>query len=184
MPQSISPNHPLSQLFESLVEHSFTRVLQEHEPRVLAYMVNLLVRFAHIDNLYCIRDAQGRVLHAVADMLQEGDVLMNATSFAREREVHRHIGDFTLFWSGVYPEALPRIRHSLSKDTLIDYVQQGKRSYYIVSTFEEGDWATEAPLFRKLSERFELYMFGLNLVRQGWERLAREHFLRWKQMLQ
>jgi len=39
-------------------------------------------------------------------------------------------------------------------------------------------------LFRRLSERFELYMFGLNLVRQGWERLAREHFERWQRGLQ
>ena len=26
------------------------------------------------------------------------------------REIHRHIGDFTLFWAGVYPEALPRLQ--------------------------------------------------------------------------
>jgi hypothetical protein len=184
MPQPISEQHPLRQLFGTLVEQAFTRVLQEYEPAVLRYMVNLLTEFTHIDNIYRIRDARGRALQEVAEMLAEGDMLLNATSFAREREVHRHIGDFTLFWSGVYPEAMPRLRHALSKDALIDYVQQGKKSYYIVSTFEEGEWRHEAPLFRRLSERFELYMFGLNLVRQGWERLAREHFERWQRGLQ
>lgn len=184
MPQTISEGHPLRQLFSTLVEQAFTRVLQEYQPDVLRYMVNLLTEFTHIDNVYCIRDARGRPLHEVAKMLAEGDVLLNATSFAREREVHRHIGDFTLFWSGVYPEAMPRLLHALSKDALIDYIQQGKKSYYIVSTFEEGKWRHEAPLFRQLSERFELYMFGLNLVRQGWERLAREHFERWRSGLQ
>ena len=24
----------------------------------------------------------------------------------RRRECHRHVGDYTLFWTGVYPEAL------------------------------------------------------------------------------
>ncbi len=184
MPQAISEAHPLRQLFDTLVEQAFTRVLQEYQPDVLRYMVNLLTDFTHMDNVYRVRDVRGKPLREVAEMLAEGDMLLNATSFFREREVHRHIGDVTLFWSGVYPEAMPRLRHALSKDALIDYVQQGKRSYYIVSTFDEGEWGQEAPMFRRLSERFELYMFGLNLVRQGWERIAREHFERWQRRLQ
>lgn len=184
MPQAIPESHPLRQLFGTLVEQAFTRVLQEHQVEVLRYMVNLLTEFTHMDNVYRIRDAHGMPLREVAEMLAEGDILLNATSFSREREVHRHIGDFTLFWSGVYPEAIPHLRHALSKDALIDYVQQGKKSYHIVSTFDIGEWKQEAPLFRRLSERFELYMFGLNLVRQGWERIAREHFQRWQHLLQ
>ena len=51
------------------------------------------------------------------------------------REYHRHIGDFTLFWTGVYPEMLRRLQSLLSKDRFVDYCEQGKRSYYIASTF-------------------------------------------------
>ena len=62
MPQPISERHPLRQLFGTLVEQAFTRVLQEYEPNVLRYMVNLLTEFTHIDNVYRIRDARGRAL--------------------------------------------------------------------------------------------------------------------------
>ncbi len=86
------------------------------------------------------------------------------------REFHRHIGDFTLFWTGVYPEALRRLRSVLSKDHFIDYCEQGKRSYYIASTFEEENYQVEAPVLRRLSQEFELCAFGLNRVRQEWER--------------
>jgi len=86
------------------------------------------------------------------------------------REYYRHIGDFTLFWTGVYPEALRRLQNSLSKDHFIDYCEQGKRSYYIASTFEEDPYRDEAPVLRRLSEEYELCAYGLNQVRQEWER--------------
>jgi hypothetical protein len=86
------------------------------------------------------------------------------------REVYRHIGDFTLFWTGVYPEALGRLRSVFSKDSFIDYCEQGKRSYFIASTFEEDPYRAEAPVLRRLSEEFELCAYGLNQVRREWER--------------
>ena len=62
----------------------------------------------------------------------------------RRRECHRHVGDFTLFWTGVYPESLAMLRSSLSADHLVDYQQQGKRSYYLASTYAARD---DAPVF-------------------------------------
>ena len=86
------------------------------------------------------------------------------------REVHRHIGDFTLFWTGVYPEMVNRLRTALSRDHFIDYCEQGKRSYYIASTFEDDAYRDEVPVLRRLSEDFELCAYGLNQVRREWER--------------
>ena len=85
------------------------------------------------------------------------------------REVHRHIGDFTLFWTGVFPEAVKKLRSSLCKDYFVDYCEQGKRSYYIASTFEDDHFQEEVPVLRRLSEEFELCAFGLNEVRKEWE---------------
>ena len=99
-------------------------------------------------------------------MLVEGDVVLHATSFDREREVHKHIGDFALFWTGVYPEMLRHFRAAHRADHLVDYVAQGRRSYQIASTFDHGPYAGEAPVLRRLSEQFETCMLGLNLVRK------------------
>ena len=117
-------------------------------------------------------------------MLYYADVRLGAQSFYQEREVHRHIGDFTLFWTGVYPEALPRLRASLRKDHLIDYVKQGKESYRLVSLFDIGEWREEAPMFRRLSENFEVAMQGLYAVRQMWEQMARESFIQFRRQVE
>ena len=48
--------------------------------------------------------------------------------------------------------------------------EQGKRSYYIASTFEDEPYRDEAPVLRRLSEEFELCAYGLNRVREELER--------------
>jgi hypothetical protein len=142
------------------------------DPRLTDYLSELLSRFIHIDAIYRLRDARGRRLAEVAEMMIEAES-MPAEGRTR-REVHRHIGDFTLFWTGVYPEALNRLRSILSKDHFVDYCEQGKRSYYIASTFADEPYREEAPVLRRLSEEFELFAYGLNQVRREWERQGLE----------
>lgn len=166
MKSQIPADHPLRQLFGALVQRTFLQQLGVHEPGVPEYVSGLLVNFIHRDQIFRIRDARGRPLEEVAEMLMEGDVRLNATSFDREREVHKHIGDFTLFWTGIYPEMLRYLRAPSRRDHLIDYVQQGRLSYRIASTFTHGPYSQEAPILRALSEEFELCMIGLNLVRR------------------
>jgi hypothetical protein len=59
-------------------------------------------------------------------------------------------------------------------------VQAGKESYAIVSSFEQFEYRDEVPLFRRLSENFELCVVGLNLVKQDMESLQAEYYERWK----
>ena len=70
----------------------------------------------------------------------------------------------------IHLDAVYRLRSALTKDYFIDYCEQGKRSYYIASTFEEDAYREEAPVLRRLSEDFELCAYGLNQVRREWER--------------
>jgi hypothetical protein len=174
----------LQELFGELVERAFALSLRWDDRQVMRYLTRLLTEFAHIDSLYRLRDLNGRPLQEVAEMLYYADVRLGAQSFYQEREVHRHIGDFTLFWTGVYPEALPKLRASLRKDHLIDYVKQGKESYRLVSLFDIGEWREEAPMFRRLSENFEVAMQGLHAVRQMWEQMAQESFVQFRRQVE
>ncbi|HRK20774.1 MAG TPA: hypothetical protein PLX06_03155 [Fimbriimonadaceae bacterium] len=137
------------------------------------YMAGLLARFLHDEKIFAIRDAHGRRVRSVAEMLAEGDVRLNAASFEREREVHRHIGDFLLFWSGLFPEFLDSIRDHAA-DGLIDAVRQGSESYYIVSSFDYAPYDSEAPTFRKLSNEFLACREGLRLMRGSFEGFRRQ----------
>jgi hypothetical protein len=138
---------------------------------VEAYLARLLEEFVHFDRLFGIRDAAGRRVESVAEMVMEGDIRLNAESFERERAVHRHIGDFLLFWNGVFPEFLSQLRLHNGKDVMLDPVRQGQMSYYVASTFDYDPYTEEAAIFRKLSDRFEEYCHGLRIVRASFEGL-------------
>jgi hypothetical protein len=164
-----NPNHPLRRLFAGLTEQTFQATLGVADPLLVDYLSLLLARFVHIDTHHRLRDAQGKQMSEVADMLFEAEALPPGAR--TRREYHRHIGDYTLFWTGVYPEALRRLRSALCKDHFVDYCAQGKRSYFIASTFEEDPYRDEAPVLRRLSQEFELCAYGLTQVRQEWERI-------------
>lgn len=163
-------DHPLRRYFNGVTEHAFMADLGLADPGMVDYLSLLLSRFVHIDTIYKLSDASGKSLEEVADMLMRVEE-MPAEGRTR-REVYRHIGDFTLFWTGLYPEQLKRLRSVLRKDHFIDYCEQGKRSYYLASTYEDEPYREEAPVLRRLSEKFELCAYGLQQVRKEWQQTA------------
>lgn len=163
MTRDVPERHPLSRMFRGITENTFQVELGIADPRLVGYVASLLARFVPLQSVFPIHDEKGNRLTEVTAMIAEAE---SSGDDDRRRECHRHLGDFTLFWSGVYPEALPRLREAMSADHLVDFQEQGKRSYYLASTFE-GD---EAPVLRRLSVEFELCAFGLSRVRQEWER--------------
>jgi hypothetical protein len=167
MHKPISPNHPLRSLFTELIEKRLLGTAQLDDRHVASYIAGLLVNFCHIENLYRIRDTKGKRLEDVGEMLIASNPLLEGRSFIYEREVRKHIGDYTLFLMGLFPEHIARIhRKGMGIDAFIDYMKTGKESYAIVAAFNQFEFRNEAPLFRRLSDRFELCVFGLNLVKQ------------------
>ncbi len=172
--ESINRNHPLRRLFAGLVENAFCTEIGICDPELTAYLADLLVDFTSMDSLIELEEAGGKRLEQVAARLivRSGD--HPATDQERDRTVYRHIGDFTLFWAGVYPEQLKRVSHRPT-DVLLDYVSQGKRSYAIVSELAGASElageraAPTSSLFRHLSDDFEDCLYGLGQVRRCWE---------------
>ena len=169
--EAIDPHHPLRRLFAGMVEHAFCSEVGMCSPRLTSYMADLLVNFTHIDTLNIVRNAQGRKLEQMASMLAIAMDDRPASPAERDRAVYRHLGDFTLFWAGVFPEHLKRAA-SNPADVLFDYVSQGKRSYAIVARLGREEDEPPPSLFRHLSEDFEFCLYGLNLVRKCWEEPA------------
>jgi hypothetical protein len=163
-------DHPLRRLFAGLAEHTFLHQLGVGDPRLIDYLSLLLSRFVHTDAVYRLRDADGRRLEEVVDMLLSARDL--PAGGRTTREFHRHVGDFALFWTGVYPEALERQRRSVfSKDRFVDYCEQGKRAYRIASEYTDGPFREESEVLRRLADEFELCAYGLLQVRREWEAL-------------
>lgn len=172
MPSSISQTHPLRALIAELVQTRLLRTAQLNDIAAARYVAGVLVDFCHVDNLHKIRSSKGKALEDVGEMLIASNPMLEGRSFIYEREVRKHIGDYTLFLAGIFPEYVTRIQRQKRRlDSFIDYLKAGKESYSIVAAFDQFEFRDEAPLFRRLSERFELCVFGLNLVKQDLDRL-------------
>jgi hypothetical protein len=151
---------------------------------VAAYVGDLLIDFVHVENLYRIRNCRGKRLEEVGEMLVESNPMLDAPSFEREREVRKHIGDYTLFLTGMFPEYVATLpRRGLRLDNLIDYVKAGKESYRIVGAFDQLGYRHVALLFRRLAEQFEYCVYGLNRVKSDLETLREEQYRLWKRNL-
>ena len=156
----------LRRYFSGLAEHTFHVRLGVTDPPLVEYLADMLARFVRSDVIYKMRNTAGRRLEEVAEMLVESEERVGNA----RREVHRHIGDYTLFWTGVYPEALKHMRESSRKDHLIDYFAQGKRAYLIASTIETDEQeSASGDVLERLSHQFELCAYGLREVRRLWE---------------
>lgn len=167
VPRPIPEDHPLRRLFRELVSRRFDEAGWSDDASP-SYVGDLLTDFVHVDNLYRIRDARGRRLQTVAEMLVESNPMLGSAGFSREREVRRHVGDFTLFFTGLFPELLESLgvlRRRMGPDVFVDYVQAGKESYRMVAEFDRFHRVGEAATFSRLSEGFELAVFSLNRVR-------------------
>jgi hypothetical protein len=163
----IPESHPLQQLFGELVGRHYAEEIGIRDPQVIAYVAHLLTEFCEADQFFKVRDASGRRLDDVGEMLLESDPVYGpAPSFDRERQVRKHIGDFTLFLTGMFPESINHLRLRRQRlENFVDWMKAGKESYYIVSKFEHFEYAKVAPLFANLSANFEQCVYGLNRVK-------------------
>jgi hypothetical protein len=163
----IPESNPLQQLFIELVGRHYAEQIGIRDPQIVNYVSHLLAEFCEVEQLFKIRNTTGQPLTDVGEMLLESDPVFGpAPSFDRERQVRKHIGDYTLFFTGMFPESINHFRLRRNRmENFVDWMKAGKESYYIVSKFEHFEYTKVAPLFASLSNHFEQCVYGLNLVK-------------------
>src|SRR5512147_1649743 len=116
----IPESHPLRDFFLDLVSKHYAETIVLRDVEVSCYVANMLTEFCEDEQL-----------HNVGELLLESDPIYGpAPSFDRERQVRKHIGDYTLFYTGMFPESINRFR--LRNDRLenfVDWMKAGKESY-------------------------------------------------------
>lgn len=169
----VPETHPLQKMFVEMVGRHYAEEIGLRDPQIVAYVAHLLTEFCDAEQLFNIRNATGKPLNDVGEMMLESDPVYGpAASFDRERQVRKHIGDYTLFFAGMFPESINHYRLRRNRlEGLIDWMKAGKESYYIVSKFEYFEYAKVAPLFASLSSHFEECVYGLNRVKNELQEL-------------
>jgi len=154
----------VERFFRGLTEYAFHTRLGVVDPPLVDYVSILLVRFLRNERLAVLPGAGDES----ADIAQLLVAAKRHADAAAAREEFRHIGDVTLFWSGLYPEALGRYRGPGADDGLVGYREAGRRAYWLASTLEPDDAAEERALFERLAHEYDLCVAGLGEVRRAW----------------
>src|SRR5207249_4317566 len=181
----IPESHALQELFQGLVGRHYAEEIGIRDPQIVAYVSHLLAEFCDAEQLFKIHNAVNRPLDDVGEMLLESDPVYGpAPSFDRERQVRKHIGDYTLFFAGMFPESLNHFRLRRQRlENFVDWMKAGKESYYIVSKFEHLEYAKVAPLFARLSKEFEHCVYGLNQVKNDLQEMQHPIVQKQKQLM-
>ena len=158
----------LDRFFRGLTEHAFHGRLGIVDPPLVDYVAELLVRFIRHDQLRVLPGSEPVACDAVSHML----AIVQHEPPEVAREEYRHIGDYTLFWSGVYPEALRRFQHPLQPDHLLDYREAGKQAYRLAAALEPKEAVETRHVLALLSEEYDSCIVGLGEVRRAWGEAA------------
>ncbi len=185
MTSQIPEQHPLRALFRQATQWAFRHgefpEPRARDARLKSYLAeDLLTRFLHVDQLYRLRDARRRPLADVAEMLMSGES-SGVSAELHALTVQRHIGDYTLFMTGIFPESLEQIRRDWARkdsvmmqlgDLLIpfrdpgDYYEEaGRRAYRRAAEIGREAGIVQAELFGMLSEFFRVYSQVMSLIR-------------------
>lgn len=154
---------PLARFFDRATRQTFGDLALD-DPPAARYLTDLLTRFARTDALRAADLVAGPRLDTVVDALLriERSWEWGAPDFApfHERAVRRHIGDYTLFMTGLFRDHVERVA------SVGYYLGEGRRAYRFLADTTRSGAEAEAALFRRLAERFEQYAGALSYMRK------------------
>lgn len=150
-------NQGLKRFFHWLTLRTF-QDLQIQDREVADYVSDLLASFARTERLYGIRDAQGRPLEGVVEMLLELE--RSPAGIREERDFFQEMGDYLLFMVGIFKEYVE------SHGFLEYYLTEGSRSYRRVWELEQGLLSPKTRLFERLWRYFEYNAGALHYMRK------------------
>ncbi len=157
----------LRRFFSGLAEHTFQVRFGIVDPPLIDYLGELLIRYTRLDQPQVMRRPAGQTLRQLDQMMAEAESRIGAA----RREIHRQIGDLALFWTGLFPESLHRVRVPSDLDWYKSYCIYGKRAYLAASEIEPEEADAPADLLQRLGYRFEMCASGLREIRRQWEDL-------------
>ena len=173
-PEKSSDNSPnrstIEQFFSGLSEYIFQSKLGVVDVQLIDYISDMLLRFVRMDTVHRVRRNNGRPATELLQMMVEAEKRIGLA----KRDVHRHIGDVSLFWSGMYPERLRRLKPERSPDGFLDFCKQGKKAYAMAAEIKGDENRPSSDLLHQLSSEFEMCAYGLREVRREWERGSSE----------
>lgn len=158
MPLQQSSSYRLKSFFLELVRKSFGQ-LGVGDRETTDYVASVLTEFTRSDRWLQIRGSDGRRLTSVVEMMlsqQAGDDETHRVQ--GERMLRKYVGDYTLFMTGLFRRAVENGGY------LRYYLEEGARSYHVVSELDVSLYKPGFLMFEELSKGFEHYAGALDFM--------------------
>lgn len=149
----------IQSFFRNLVHMCFIDLGKEKDRDAAKYLTEMLTEFARTESLYKLSDSEGNRIHTIVEMLLESKKTPVEDN-DYEREVRKYVGDFTLFMSGIFRDYVN------SGSYLQYYLNEGMKSYFLVSRLDLEMGKGNPIMFSKLSREFEFYSGALDYMRK------------------
>lgn len=150
----------LKDFFLAMTRTSFGQ-LGLGDQQIVDYVASVLTEFSAAERWLAMRDARGRRLTSVVEMLAgQSGAAETRRRVIGERELRKYVGDYTLFMSGLF-------RTFVERGGYLDYyLEEGKRSYQTVSELDVALYRPGFLMFEELSRGFENYSGALDYMRK------------------
>ncbi len=149
----------LRSFFTDMTRRSFGQ-LGVGDREVTDYIANLLAEFAQTNRWLPFRNIAARRCTSVVEMLAGRLSSQGERRLLDERALRKHVGDYTLFMSGLFRAFVERCGY------LDYYLEEGSRSYQAVSALDAALYRPGGVLFEELARGFERYSGGLDYMRK------------------
>lgn len=126
--------------------------------RVADYIAEVLSVFVSERRRRNPFDDGNQPMHYVIDMLAALQSASHADCFI----IRAHLGNFTLFLSGLFPKHVRHRRERRGAPGIDYYEQVGRDSYRVAGNHQLADQYALAPVFRTLSTQFQTTRLALN----------------------
>jgi hypothetical protein len=156
---SVTSSEQLKGFFLTLVRQSFGQLGVSDQP-ITDYIATVLTDFSRSERLLAMRGAEGRRLTGAVEMMLAQISPADRTRVLGERELRKHVGDYTLFMSGLFRRFVERGGY------LNYYLEEGARSYREVSKLDGSAYKPGNMVFEELSKGFEHYSGALDFMRK------------------
>src|SRR5436190_2693145 len=143
--------------FYILVRHVFQRS-DIHDRKVADYVAEVLAEFSRTERARCVVPGQNHPLDYLFEMLTALRTADDRTSFY----IRVHIGNHSLFLSGVFPERIRFRAEARGFPDLRYYEGLGRTHYRMASDHRLAQRYEVANIFNTLAERFEATRMALN----------------------
>lgn len=156
-------------LFSVLLRRNLRDHRAKPDRKIINYLANLLSLFIRTDRLFRVEPHDRKEHQYLVDLISEGETADSRRQFL----IHSHIGNYSLFISGLFPAWIEyRYRYKRRPINAQYYVDMGRTYFQRAATHPMARELGLDDVFLRLALLFEAYQKTLNEISQSYLKLS------------